>query len=70
MDLLLLLETKTGSESDIVDPSTPLVAIAIASVSREATDSTALDDEGIHHQKGSSGAPTQQYRLYKRRWWA
>ena len=58
------LETKTESEGDAVDPSTPLVAIASV---REATSSTALDDEDIH-RKGETEAPIQ-YRLYKRRWW-
>lgn len=58
-------ETKTESQSDILDPSTPLVAIASVG---EATDSTALDDDGFHQKgKGESEAPIQ-YRLYKRRW--
>ena len=59
------LETKVASEVDIVDPSTPLVAVA--SVTEGTTSSTALDDEDIH-RKGEREAPVQ-YRLYKRRWW-
>jgi len=59
------LDTKIENEVDIVDPSTPLVAVA--SVREGATSSTALDDEDIH-RKGESEAPVQ-YRLYKRRWW-
>jgi len=60
--------TKTGSESDLVDPSTPLVVTTIASVS-EATTALDYDDEGTHHRKGQSeGEVPVQYRLYKRRW--
>ena len=59
------IDTKTENGSDIVDPSTPLVAIASV---REAADSPALDDDGLH-QKGKSGSEAAvQYRLYKRRW--
>ena len=52
------VDTKNESESDVVDPSTPFVTVAIA---KELADSTTPHDQSINE------APTQ-YHLYKRRW--
>jgi len=57
------IETKTKSSSDVVDPSSSSVAVAIA---KEVSNSTALSHERFHLL--SEGETPVQYRLYKRRW--
>jgi hypothetical protein len=56
-------KTDSGSPVDVVDPSTPLVTVAMV---KGDSHSTALGDERLYQI--SESEPPVRYRLYRRRW--